>query len=411
MTVTGKRFFVAAPGRLRSPIGAFSSFVAVLAVATACGTDFHGESAEGVPLAAPASRPVVEVRDVLGPRIPASERTRVMVLGSPHLAQESELRSDMLDGLIAALLDFGPDLIAIETQRSDDLAAMRALGDPQHESLVTAFAGPIVEAGAAVRDRLGVSRVEAVHRRNALLDAHREGGTRSEDERLDLAAYSLATYDFFTALLHWSYLDSETRTPSSLIPEQVAATLNFWIENENEITSVAIHLARELGHDRLHPVDDQFSNLIQSSAENQTLMADVEKAGLLAPLMAMYQEMVEEPLAKSIREGDLMPYYLHLNSPEYQKADLAGQWAVFLDDGVDPVQGRIRIARREVRDLQIATHIRRVTARYPGSRVLVLIGGSHKAFLESYLTALVDIELVQLSEYVSAGNAGGRNGG
>lgn len=136
------------------------------------------------------------------------------------------------------------------------------------------------------------------------------------------------------------------------------------------------------------------------------LMATVEATGLLEPLMERYGELSDVPRDAGIEAGDLLPYFLHLNSTAYQEADLGGQWAIFLEVGVDPLLGRARVARREVRDLRIATHIRWVTARHPGSRVLVLIGASHKPFLESFLSQMYDIELVQLSEFVRATEPG-----
>jgi pheromone shutdown protein TraB len=87
-----------------------------------------------------------------------------------------------------------------------------------------------------------------------------------------------------------------------------------------------------------------------------------------------------------------------MNSPAYRDRDVEAQFHVFfrtkLASGVD----RARSALWEVRNLNIAAHIRRATAAHPGKRMLVIIGAGHKAFLDLYLSQMMDLRLVQLSE-------------
>lgn len=101
-----------------------------------------------------------------------------------------------------------------------------------------------------------------------------------------------------------------------------------------------------------------------------------------------------------MEEGDLLPYYLFLNSTEYGLADVDAQFHVFFRTHLPSALDRARSAVWELRNLNIASHIRRITAMYPGERALVIIGAGHKPFLDLYITQMMDVAVVQLSDLV-----------
>lgn len=381
-------------------IGKLTLLFLVLAQGSSCSGDAEDPAHLDRSVAASGTEDMVDVSEVLGPRVPEAERTRVMILGSWHLREiQGEFEPEMVDGLIRVLKEFAPDLVAVESRRPEDIAAMKALGGP-YDRVLAQYAASISERGERVRARLGITRQDAVQRQEALLAANREVGGLSEDDRLDLVLHSVAAYDHYTALLQWSYLDPDQRASAERMPDGLAESLDQNLELADESVSIGLRLAHELGHPKLHPIDEQMSEAIQSLEESQALMAAWEETGIMDRVMATYEEILDEPLDRAVESGDLLPFYLYLNSPDYQVADLEGQWAPFLEEGVDPVHGRTRLARREVRDLRIAANIRQIAARHPGSKVLVVIGASHKSFLESYLAPMMDMEFVQLSELV-----------
>ena len=59
---------------------------------------------------------------------------------------------------------------------------------------------------------------------------------------------------------------------------------------------------------------------------------------------------------------------------------------------------RIRVALWEVRNLNIASHIRRSSSLYPGQKILVIIGSSHKIFLDNYLKDMMGVKIVNLNQ-------------
>jgi pheromone shutdown protein TraB len=52
----------------------------------------------------------------------------------------------------------------------------------------------------------------------------------------------------------------------------------------------------------------------------------------------------------------------------------------------------------EARNLAIAARIRAESASHPGGKVLVLIGASHRLFIEAYLATMMDVRIVPLTQ-------------
>jgi hypothetical protein len=48
----------------------------------------------------------------------------------------------------------------------------------------------------------------------------------------------------------------------------------------------------------------------------------------------------------------------------------------------------------------MAAHVRRMSAPLHGERALVIVGASHKPFLDAYLSCGMDVEIVHLREIV-----------
>jgi Family of unknown function (DUF5694) len=58
------------------------------------------------------------------------------------------------------------------------------------------------------------------------------------------------------------------------------------------------------------------------------------------------------------------------------------------------MSARKYVAWWEVRNQRMAANIRASFADRPGARVLVLVGSSHKAYLDAYLSSISEVELV-----------------
>ena len=94
----------------------------------------------------------------------------------------------------------------------------------------------------------------------------------------------------------------------------------------------------------------------------------------------------------------MLRYYSFMNSLNYTSTDVAMQWGVWFRTKLASGLDRSRVAQWEVRNLNITSRIREATAFFPGKRMLVIIGAGHKPFLDSYLSQMLDVKLIQLAE-------------
>ena len=56
--------------------------------------------------------------------------------------------------------------------------------------------------------------------------------------------------------------------------------------------------------------------------------------------------------------------------------------------------GRRYLGYWETRNLRMVANIRDVLGRYPGTRMLTVVGASHKGYYEAYLNQMHDVRLV-----------------
>ena len=59
--------------------------------------------------------------------------------------------------------------------------------------------------------------------------------------------------------------------------------------------------------------------------------------------------------------------------------------------------GRNYVGYWETRNLRMVANMRDVLGRYPGTRMLTIVGASHKGYYEAYLNQMHDVHLVDAS--------------
>jgi hypothetical protein len=104
---------------------------------------------------------------------------------------------------------------------------------------------------------------------------------------------------------------------------------------------------------------------------------------------------------KAYKAGNLLPFYLWMNSEEYMQKDLNNQWQIMFDAKLPEGMAQTRVAFWDVRNFGIAANIRRAMAMYSGKKILVIIGATHKIFLDALLAECLDVKVVQLKDFVS----------
>lgn len=202
-------------------------------------------------------------------------------------------------------------------------------------------------------------------------------------------------YDYNSALLQWSYLPKRFHNQNGLLPCEITTKLNEDLRAPHETVSIGITLARMLQLQRIASIDDQ---------------TDVSVYAKIPP--RFFEELSEHPEYKSVRSSghyaesierakkafqsgtEMLNWFRYLNSSQFASEEVAAQWGMYFRTELP--FSRSRVAQWEVRNLRMASHIREAMALFPGKRMLVIVGFSHKPFLDAYLHQMLDLELVQL---------------
>jgi len=348
--------------------------------------------AQGLPTASGEA-----VRKALGPRTTPDFQNEVLVLGTMHLAEYADvLRPEHLEALLAALERWAPTRIAVESLAPDEIAllAEREPHDPAAAQVLDMFARRTLTLGRLMQERLGLGRIEAGQRADALLAS---GTPHDPVARLQLVALFLAAYEYDSATLQWSYLSEGARADAADLPDEVRSALDRRLNSANEIVTLALPLARALGVQRVYATDSQADGLRTLTAPRAALTEVYAD-----PRRAAWHELDAARSAGAVRDsafaaGDLMAAYRQANSVAHLESD-AKQWAWLFDtqhpSGVD----RLRYQMWELRNQRMASNLLEALASTDRERLLLIVGSSHKAYLDLLLATQLSVRLVQLSD-------------
>ena len=332
-----------------------------------------------------------------------NSKTNVIVLGTPHLKLlRDQFKPSLLDNLLGVLEHFKPDLIGVESIPPFLLEDMERRRD-KFGDVINNFAKLRVKYGHEIQQKLKISRQQAENIAHSLFHTIKVK-PKSFYKRAELVQYLLASYDNISALLQWSYLPESFRLKYKNLPEHILSHMNNQLVSSNEIISIGISLAKRLQLDRIEYVDDHHDkDIFQKIAPE--LAAELQNNSVYVSVQEeSFYKNSKKSLQEAIEKGDLLPYYIYMNSTEYGAKDMELQWNLWFRTKLQSGLDRSRMALWEVRNLNIVSHIRRATVMYPGKRMLVIIGVGHKPFVETYLNQMVDMKLVQLSNLLD--NAG-----
>jgi hypothetical protein len=337
-------------------------------------------------------------------KIAESEASQLLILGTPHLrSYKEDFDHGVLEGLLKALENYHPDLIAIESASPLFVRDMFNAGDLNIEILKDIGGFRASEFGKSVRESLDVDWFGAKERVKELLGKVETASLDSEiiELRKKLILNYLAMNDMYSALLQWSYLPEDQRTDFDRMDKEILDYFAEHANSPNENVSIGIALAKKLNHQRIYAINDHrdkedfvevADRLSKMFAENEYLKKQPWKP--LLDEMSGRQE-------KAYGAGNLLPFYLWMNSDEYAHKDLNSQWQILFEANLPDKMAQIRLAFWDVRNFGIASNIRRAMAMHPGNKMLVIIGASHKIFIDALFAECMDVKIAQLKDFVS----------
>jgi hypothetical protein len=309
---------------------------------------------------------------------------QVLVLGSPHLSQlPKSFESSKLSLLTERLADWKPQAIAIEALSGLQCVYLR--GYPQRYSdTVKTYCRDTSVAHAAT----GLDIVEATAQAERLLRSWPASPTPAQ--RRALASLFMAAGEPASALVQWLRLPMEERRVGDGLNAGLVDALNALLVRPDEGYLIAAPLAAKSGLERLYAMDDHTADMpdADEKAYGEAIMKAWDN-----PFTAERKRMdVALKSHLDTPDGVLAMYRAH-NERSQAGLVFKSDFGAALEEPSHQHFGRGYVAYWEARNLRMASNIREVMAP-PGIRTLVIVGASHKAYLEAYLNQMHDVRII-----------------
>jgi hypothetical protein len=329
-------------------------------------------------------------------------QTKILILASAHL-RDFSYQASVLEPLLAVLQEFEPALIGVENLPPHLLEEMERRGGVYSQTIqemaqIRVAERNVLEFGHTAQRLLGVSLSEAEAKAAMLLQPP---VALDSEIHLQAVAYLLAAYDYTSALLQWSYVPVDVRQHNTLLPAAISDRLSQDLRAPHESIAVGLALAHRLQHQMIASIDDQMDVAIFAQLPSQFFTQLYDHPEYHAMLHSEFFAEASRRAKNATQNGDAMlQYYRYLNSAAYAAAVVRTEWGMYFRTQLPSGMDRSRVAQWEVRNLNIASHIREATALQPGKPMLVIIGAGHKPFLDAYLAQMLDVTTIQLQDIV-----------
>ena len=314
------------------------------------------------------------------------KKTEVLVLGTAHLSTIQNIDKKHISRLIDSLSVYNFDAVAVEQMPSELLLDIKSRPAKPWQELYSYYSERI-NMGDKYQKLFTLKYEKALSTKDSLLSKNQ----LTLSDRVLLLKSSLASYDIWTALLNYKYLDQKAGldAPTINLLEEYNTSLN-------EVNLVGINLAKNLHLDQIHYIDNLQDETILTMDYPEFFdeyKISREKIGELLSTATIFNE-VSQLTNQSVESMDLFPLYKFLNSERYMKEDYNGQWELWFKTNFKSKADRSRFSLWEMRNLQITANIMRLVAMYPEKRILIIIGASHKSFIEKHLRQMQGVKLL-----------------
>ncbi|NNG22925.1 hypothetical protein HGB41_07905 [Massilia sp. ML15P13] len=312
---------------------------------------------------------------------PANE---VLVLGSPHLSNlPPSFDPANLRLLNERLAGWRPQAIAVEDLSGAQCDFLRR--HPQrYQDTVKSYCWDPAPAKAATGLDVPAATAEA----ERLLAAWPAAPSPSQRRRL--AAVFLAGGERASALVQWLRLPEAERRAGDGLDAALVERLNKQASQRNESYLIAAHLAARLGHERVYPMDDHTAD---SESPDKKAAGEAMMKAWDNPATAQHRRSDDALRARLGTPEDILALYRANNAPGQAKLTFDSDFGAALEEPSPQQFGRDYVGYWETRNLRMAANIREVLGARPGIRMLVIVGASHKGYLEAYLHQMHDVHI------------------
>lgn len=320
-----------------------------------------------------AYRPDFDPSQLKGPR--AGPPNTVVVLGSPHLSQlPAAFKPEDAAPLVDTLARWRPEMVAVEALSGAQCDGLRRHPQRYAETVKAYCWDP-----APARDATGMDVPAATAEADRLLAAW--PAAPSPDQRRRLAAVFLAGGEQPSAEVQWLRLPPAERHVGDGLYAALVAQLETLRASRNEDYALAAPLAARSGLERLYGIDDHTADTA-SSPDDQASGAAISRAWD-NPATAERKRADDTLDARLGQSGALLAIYRTYNAPGQGALVFKSDMGAAIEEPSPQRFGRGYVGYWETRNLRMAANIRTALTERPGRRMLVVVGASHKGYLEA----------------------------
>lgn len=330
-------------------------------------------------------RPSFHPDRLKGPRTGPSND--VMVLGTTHLAGlPDDFRTELLKPLLDRLAAWRPEAIATEDLSGLQCDMLRRYPYRYGKGTLDYCPDP-TPANRATGLDVPAANAEA----ERLLLAWPKAPT--PNQRRHLAAIFLAAGEPGSALVQWLRLNPLERRAEDGLTSDLVKELERRRTRHNETYLISAPLAAMLGLERLWSVDDHSADASTPPEQEKAYEAAITHVWD-NPVTKQRMAWDKELTAGLSKPGGVLALYRAYNSPRAQEWAFQSDFGAAMNEPSTERFGRGYLGYWEVRNLRMVSNIRDVLGRQPGTRLLAIVGASHKGYYEAYLNQMHDVRLV-----------------
>ncbi|MHA6721447.1 DUF5694 domain-containing protein [Sphingomonas sp. RS2018] len=327
-------------------------------------------------------RPDFAPQTLKGPR--KGVANAVLVLGSTHLANlPKTFRLADLSLLLDRLAAWKPGAIAVEDLSGAQCDQLRRY-PARYKDTVESYCPDVSPARAAT----GLDVPQATEEADRLLAAL--GPTPDPAQRRRLAAVFLAAGEEGSALVQWLRLPVSERRMGDGLDAKLVAWLERLARMRNETYAIAAPLAARLGLERLVAMDDHSADAVEADPE---AAGKAMQAAWTNPASTRRRASDQRLTAAMTSPAGVLALYRAYNARGLARQIYDSDFGAALQEPSPGAYGRRYVGYWETRNLRMAANIRNALGAHPGTRMLVIVGASHKPYLEAYLDQMHDVRL------------------
>lgn len=311
--------------------------------------------------------------------------SQLLVLGTAHLSQLPKTFDPAnLSLLLERLAAWQPSAIAIEALSGPQCAYLRGYPD-RYADTIKYYCKDTADA----REASGLDVPAATALAERMLAAW--PAAPSAAQRRQLASLFLAAGEPASATVQWLRLPADERRPGDGLNQKLVDLLETLRQKRNEDYLIAAPLAARLGHERVYPMDDHTSDA--PAADEKAAGAAIMKAWDNRHT-AQRRKTSEALEARLDTPAGVLAMYRSYNGVGEGELTFRSDFGAALEEPSPQRYGRNYVGSWETRNLRMAANIREVMTARPGARMLVIVGASHKGYLDAYLDQMHDVRVI-----------------